>query len=187
VNPPEPAKFTLQWCDDEPSTALGDVPLDVEDVIDKTVITECDPSLVQNATFAEFPTGLEIRMQSSDGWGTYLFHEAAVYRDQEGRLLSRHICHQPNKYWEGKWGLSTFLQAIAGQTKYFPGIQVGETEFEDDWKRLELLAPLDDGPAAASISKNAQLIRAVMASAEVALGGIRGSTLKPSKILIQWV
>jgi hypothetical protein len=173
VNAIKPAKFTVQWSDDEPIAALGDTPLDVEDVHDKTVIVECDAPLLESATFAEFPPGLRVRMHSSDGWGTYLFHEATVYRDHDERLVSCHICHQPNKYWEGKWGLATFLRAIADQTKYFPEIRVGETEFEDDWKRLELLAPLDNGPAASSIRKNAEAVKAIMASAEVALGGIQ--------------
>lgn len=173
MNAAEPAKFTLQWCDHEPAAALGDGPLDVEDVVDKMVIAECDAQLLERATFAEFPPGLQIRVQSSDGWGTYLFHEAAIYRDDEGHLVSCHICHQPNKYWEGKWGLATFLRAIADQAEYFPRIQVGETELEDDWKRLELLVPIEEEPAATSISKSAETVRAIMASAEVALGGIQ--------------
>ena len=167
-----PAKFTVQCSDQEPTAALGVEPLDVEDVVDEMVIAECDAQLLEKATFAEFPAGLRIRMHSSDGWGTYLFHEVEVSRDQDGRLVCCHICHQPNKYWEGKWGLATFLRAVADQTKHFPGFQIGETEFEDDWKRLELLAPLEDGPAAASIHKNAEVIRAIIGSAEVALGGI---------------
>jgi len=39
MNPTEPAKFTVQWCEDEPTIALGDMPLDVDDVIDKMAQT----------------------------------------------------------------------------------------------------------------------------------------------------
>jgi hypothetical protein len=96
-----------------------------------------------------------------------------VYKDDRGRLVSCHICLHPNKYWKGKWGLATLLRGISGQTKFFPETLVRETEFEDDWKRLEITVPLGERPAATEIQKNSETIKAIMKGAEVALGGLQ--------------
>jgi hypothetical protein len=173
MNSTELDKFTVRWSDDEVHVALGDSTLDVEDIVGKMVVVQCDPSALDRATFAAFPPDLQLRIHSPDGFGTYLFHEVEVYRGDQGHLVSCHICHQPNKYWEGRWGLATFLRAISEQTKFFPEPQVREAEFEDDWKRLEIIVPVEEGSAVAGVQKNSETIKAIMKATEVALGGLQ--------------
>jgi hypothetical protein len=173
MNSAELAKFTVRWSGDEAEVALGDACLDVADILGETAVAECDSSVLDAASLADFPKDLQIRMHSSDGFGTFLFYEMEIYKDDEGSLVSCYICHQPNKYWEGKWGLTTFLRAVAGQTKFSSNIRVQEMELEDDWKRLEIVVPLEGQAAAKSIQTNTETIKAIMRSAEVALGGLQ--------------
>jgi hypothetical protein len=105
-------------------------------------------------------------------FGTLLFHEAEIYRAEGGKLVAEFICHQPNKYWEGTWGLSTFLGAIRNQLQFHLEVTLGEIELEDDWKRLTLLVPLSEGPAAESLHCAVQPLKNMMHDAEIALGGI---------------
>ena len=95
----------------------------------------------------------------------------AVYTDS-GQLIGEYICHQPNKYWEGRWGLATFLNAVKNQIPFFPYVSVGEVELDDDWKRLTLRIPLDPGSATEALSRGASILKKIMREAEIALGGI---------------
>ncbi len=89
---------------------LGNMELDVIDIgEDGRVIVECDQGALTSASLDSFPDALTVQVHSSDGLGTFLFYEAEIYKNDSGRLVAEHICHQPNKYWEGTWGL-TFLR-----------------------------------------------------------------------------
>ena len=70
-------------------------------------------------------------------------------------------------------GLTAFLRSIAEQTKFSPNTRVREMELEDDWKRLEIVVPLEGEAAAESTQKNSETIKAILKSAEVALGGLQ--------------
>jgi hypothetical protein len=102
------------------------------------------------------PDALVLRVHSEDGFGTFLFHEAALYRDSS-RLIGEYICHQPNEYWEATWGLAKFLNTIKTQVPFFPQVSVGDLELDDDWKRLTLRIPLDTGSATEALSHGASI------------------------------
>jgi hypothetical protein len=123
------------------------------------------------ASFESFPRGLTVH--SADAFGTFLFHEAAIYREHNGRLVVEHICHQPNKYWEGTWGLAKLLGAIEGQITFLPDVNIGEVDLEDDWKRLTVRIPLDEGPASQALHKTAETLKRMMREAEIALAGMK--------------
>lgn len=167
------AKFTVTLCDDTADAALGDDPLDVIDTEGEKVSAECEFAALATATLSDFPAELQVRVQSSDGFGTFLFYEMETYKSDDGRLVSCYISHQPNKYWEGKWGLATFLRAISEQVAFFPSVTVREMELEDDWKRLAIVIPLDEGAAMECIQASTRTIKTIMNDAEVALGGLR--------------
>lgn len=107
MNSAELAKFTARWSGDEAEVALGDACLDVADILGETAVAECDSSVLDAASLADFPKDLQIRMHSSDGFGTFLFYEMEIYKDDEGSLVSCYICHQPNKYWERRACVNT--------------------------------------------------------------------------------
>ena len=66
---------------------LGDADLDVDDVDDGgRVIAECDQSALATASLDDFPDALVLRLPSEDGFGTFLFHEVAVYTNS-GQLI----------------------------------------------------------------------------------------------------
>jgi hypothetical protein len=137
------------------------------------VIAECEHAALATASFEAFPEALTVQVHSSDGFGTFLFHEAEIYRDHEGQLIAEHICHQPNKYWEGTWGLATFLRAIRDQVPFFPDVRLGDIELEDDWKRLTLRIPIQEGPASQAFHETADTLKEMMREAEIALSGMQ--------------
>ncbi|MDX6530512.1 MAG: hypothetical protein QOH41_2802 [Blastocatellia bacterium] len=170
---PTLAKFTLDTSDGETIPLLGGAELEViDDIGDGHVIAECDQAALANASLEAFPAALTLQVQSTDGFGTFLFHEAEIYRNDSGDLMAEHICHQPNKYWEGTWGLATFLGAIRDQLPFFADVTLGNIELEDDWKRLTLQIPLADGPAAEVLQASADILKKIIREAEIALGGI---------------
>jgi hypothetical protein len=143
VTQPTLAQFKLDTSDEGPIPLLGKSQLEVIDVADDgQTIAECDQTALAAASFEGFPAALTLQVHSTDGFGTFLFHEAEIYRNDSGELIVEHICHQPNKYWEGTWGLATFLGAIRDQLQFFPEVALGDIELEDDWKRLSPCEPL---------------------------------------------
>jgi hypothetical protein len=148
------SKFTLVASSPQEAVArLGDTDLEVEDVDDSgRIIAECDQSGLATASLDDFPHALVLRVHSEDGFGTFLFHEVVIYSDS-GKVIGEYICHQPSKYWEGRWGLATFLNAVKNQISFFPLVSVGEVELDDDWKRLTLRIKLDPGRATEAVSR----------------------------------
>ena len=48
--------------------------------------------------------------------------------------------HTPNKYWEGEFGLATFITAINEQVGHHDNWKVTQIELDDDWKGITLVA-----------------------------------------------
>ncbi|MYE50679.1 MAG: restriction endonuclease [Gammaproteobacteria bacterium] len=171
---PPPTVFAIDKCGDDPSAFLGQTELEVMDVgEDGHVFAECDYAALAVASLERFPEGLSVRIHSSDGFGTFLFHEAVIFRGDSGELLADFMCVQPNKYWEGSWGLSTFLGAIKDQVAFFPDVSLTEIDVEDDWKRLTLRMLVGRGSAAEALNGAAIVLKKLIREAEVALAGIR--------------
>jgi hypothetical protein len=123
VTQPTLAKFKIDTSDEDPILLLGEAQLEVIDIGDDGRTTaECDQAALATASLEGFPAALTLQVHSSDGFGTFLFDEAEIYRNDSGELIAEHICHQPNKYWEGTWGLATFLGAIRDQLQFFPDV-----------------------------------------------------------------
>ena len=176
MDSPRLTKFTVDYRGANPVPLLGDIELDLLDLTgDGHASAECDQEALTVATFDDFPETLTISIHSSDGFGTFLFHVTEVSRDTSGQLVAEHICHEPNKYWEGTWGLGTFLDAIKKQLPFFPSVTLGEIDLEDDWKRLSIRIRVE-GPASEALRKNGDLLKLIMHEAQIALGGI---TWKP--------
>lgn len=92
-----------------------------------------------NFSTETFLDGLMVQTHSPDGFGTFLFHELEFYKT-DGKIEVVFVCRQPNKYWEGQYGLSTLLVTLAEVVKDSFDFQVNmETlEIDDDWKTLEV-------------------------------------------------
>jgi hypothetical protein len=85
-------------------------------------------------------------------------------------------CHTPNKYWEGKFGLATFITAISEQVGHHDDWKVTQIELDDDWKGITLERTIALGdPIEASIRAAASDLKLMLKSAEVALSGLSWS------------
>lgn len=174
MKPPPLSVFALHASDDDPAAFLGDTGLHVLDIAeDDHVIAECDYAALTLASLDAFPDALCVKVHSSDGFGTFLFHEVEILRDDTNELVADFMCIQPNKYWEGKWELATFLNAISNQVPFFPSVNLREIELEDDWKRLTLRLALGKGSAVQAVRKCADILKKLIRESEIALGGIR--------------
>ena len=174
MKPPPLSVFALHASDDDPAAFLGDTGLHVLDIAeDDHVIAECDYAALALASLDSFPDALCIKVHSSDGFGTFLFHEVDILRDDTKKLVADFMCIRPNKYWEGRWGLATFLKAIGNQVRLFPSVDLREIELEDDWKRLTLRLALGKGPAVQAVRKCVDILKKLIRESEIALGGIR--------------
>lgn len=146
--------------------------IEVHDYSEDWIFAECDTDLLTKIPAKGFPDGLQLRIHDSTGFGTYLFHELECFR-KDGNLWFEFVCHHPNKYWEGKWGLATLLGSIRNQIKYHKGYQVGDVELEDDWKRLTILTVADSDDLEKSLALHVKSIRGIQKEAEIALSGMQ--------------
>src|SRR6202007_3214951 len=96
--------------------------IEVLDSTDDYIIAECKLDQLKDEVAAEFPDGLHLQVQSEDGFNTFFFHESILSRADQGVSL-QFRCHTPNKYWEGQFGLATFLAAVRDQVRFSDGWQ----------------------------------------------------------------
>lgn len=143
-----------------------DVPIEYEG--DENICVECTLKDLEGIIFEHIPANLIIRVQESNGFDTYIFHEVEIKR--EGLEFLHHF---PNKYWEGKWGLGTFLQTIKQQVDFEEDITVGDYDFEDDWKRMNLIFNSEPSHNVVSfIRESANRIKGLIVKSEISLSGI---------------
>ena len=152
---------------------VGDTELEIVDVDELGHVTaECDHVALSEASFDAFPESFSVRVHSSDGFGTFLFHEVEILKEDGGKIVANYICHQPNKYWEGTWGLSTFLVAIKDQVPFCDEVSLTDIEVDDDFKQLTLRLGLEGNSAAEALSGGADRLKYMIREAEIALGGM---------------
>ena len=144
----------------------------VLDAGDDYVLAECDLADLAIEATQPFPDGLTLEIHSEDGFGTYLFHELHLSAGKDGVELAFQ-CHTPNKYWEGQYGLATFLAAIRDQVSNHDNWTVSQIELEDDWKGITLCRAVAIGdPLQSSVLTAAADLQVLIHAAEVALSGL---------------
>lgn len=123
--------------DDSVLVLLGTKELNILDYCQDSIIVECDIQDLADFDLNSMPEHLVFRIHDSQGFGTYLFYELEISKTNSSINID-FICHSPNKYWEGRWGQSTYLSAISEQVEFFSEISVEFLDLEDDWKSLTL-------------------------------------------------
>ncbi len=103
--------------DDDISVFIGGKHAEILDAGDDYILAECELVDLANEASQSLPDDLTLQIHSTDGFGTYFFHELEVAAGQNGSALS-FKCLTPNKYWEGQFGLATFLAAIRDQAAH---------------------------------------------------------------------
>ena len=163
----------LQGGSDDPCVLVGGRCVEIVDVDENgKVYAECDLEDLSSEMVKDFPPSLSLRVSSDDGFGTCFFHELELSQSPEGFALS-FLCHTPNKFWEGQFGLAAYLSAIQAQVVHHENWAVSHIELEDDWKALTLERILAAGdPLEASIQAAASDLKVIMHGAEVALSGL---------------
>jgi hypothetical protein len=122
----------------------------------------------------DFLTELTITVKSPDGFGTHLFHELEFYKNDDNSIQIVFVCNQPNKYWEGNYGLSTLLMELIEQVKNSEDLEVTEDsfEFESEWKYLNVYADVyDDFVLSEIVDKYSKIIINLIKQAESSLSG----------------
>lgn len=150
--------------------------IDETDTFDIFQLDDCYVNLSKDDYYTfilkEYPEKIAIQINSNNGFGTFLFYELLFWKES-GKFKLEFTCHQPNKYWEGRWGLTTFLNAIKTQLEFNSNFQLGEIDVEDDWKKISIITELsDDLQLFSSISAIASDINAIIRQAEIYLSGI---------------
>ena len=159
--------------DNEPIAVLANgKELEILDYSHDYILAESNLTELKDIITSKFPDKLIVEVHSPDGFGTYLFHELQISKNGRGISLE-FICHTPNKYWEGRWGLATFLDAIRKQANYMDTIEVTDIELEDDWKRLTLKIAYEPSLQLEDCIYNAAAqINSLIKEAEVSLSGM---------------
>lgn len=153
----------------------GEACIELEHASDDGVYARLDAiGPLAGATATSFEEGIRVTVWSTDGFGTYLFHEADVFRDR-GRpgaaIEFRH--HHPNKYWDGRFGLATLLAAMRDQLAHHPSLTLADIDLEDDWKRLSIIIEMgDEETVEAALRRGAEELVALHREATIALGGL---------------
>lgn len=146
--------------------------VDILDAGDEFVLAECDLDDLAAEAAGPFPADLHLELHSSDGFGTYFFHDSVLSHHADGVALEFR-CHTPNKYWEGRYGLVTFIAAIRDQLPHHENLAVTNIELEDDWKGISLQRVVASGDTLhASILAAAADLKALLHAAEVTLSGL---------------
>lgn len=126
---------------EEFTLTMGDKSFELEDIDNDQVLCEIDIQDLMNMNFtlSDFLDNLIIRTHSPEGFGTYLFYELEVCKIEK-EIKITFICRQPNKYWEGQFGLSSLLTTLADivNDSFEFEVEEGSLEVEDDWKLLNV-------------------------------------------------
>lgn len=142
------------------------------DAAEDYVLAECELEDLADDSADNWPDELVLKVHSRDGFGTYFFHDLDIVASDDSVALD-FICHTPNKYWEGHYGLAAFIQALTDQVTFFENLAVTHTELEDAWKGIRIRRVLGPGdPIVPSIENAADSLSALIRQSEIALGGM---------------
>ncbi|MFM9826243.1 restriction endonuclease [Flavobacterium sp.] len=136
---------------------------------------DVDIQELMNLSFSTetFVENLLVQSHSSDAFGTYLFYDIEFYKS-ENKIILVFACRQPNKYWEGKYGLSTLLVTLADVVKdsFEFNFDPESLEIEDDWKHLEISCEIEgEFLFSEVIEKYSSLLKEMIRKTELILSG----------------
>ncbi|MFN6558784.1 MAG: hypothetical protein RMY28_003140 [Nostoc sp. ChiSLP01] len=136
------------------------------------VLAECDLTDLNGVVAHPFSKKLKIEVRSENGFSTYFFYEVLI-SCEDNKIALNFVCHTPNKYWEGRFGLAIFLHSINKQVKHFDNFEATDLETEEEWKGITIRRLLSFGNSIESGILNASVeLKQLLNSAEIALGGI---------------
>lgn len=153
---------------------IGDKTFNVE-IRNKDIFWEPELHELQDMYFviSEFIDNLYVKTTSNDGFGSSLFYDLDFYKFNN-KIEFVLTCNHPNKYWEGKYGLSTLLVTLVDVIKDSSSFEVDPESLrvDDDWKGLEVAFIIDyDFNFSEVISKYCELLKDLIKRTELILSG----------------
>ncbi len=149
------------------------------DQSDTNVYCDIELPILTNMSFkiSEIIEDVIFRTHSVDGFGTYLFYELTFFKDsiEKDFVVFSLVCNQPNKYWEGQWGLSTLLATLADVVKDSEELIIGYDclRLEDDWKYLDVSFTIEkDFSFNEVITKYVDSLKQMVKRTELILSGV---------------
>jgi len=147
--------------------------MEILDSSDDYVMVQCELEDLADEPANNFPEKLTLEINSSDGFDTNFFYELFISREDSGVALDFQF-NMPNKFWEGQFGLATFINAIRDQATHFDNLQVKEFEVDDDWKSITLRHLVEEGESLyKSIISVVDDLKVLLYTAKVALSGLQ--------------
>lgn len=136
---------------------------------------DVDIQELMNLSFSTetFVNDLLVQSHSSDAFGTYLFYDIEFFKS-DNKIVLVFACRQPNKYWEGKYGLSTLLVTLADVVKdsFEFSFDPESLEIEDNWKHLEISCEIEgEFLFSEVIEKYSSLLKEMIRKTELILSG----------------
>ena len=101
------------------------------------VWVEYDFEDLRKVNVQSFPRQVVMAVNSDDGFGTDLFHEIEVYGGKEGVFIEFR-CNFYNKFWEGFFGLTTYIKSIYDQIMSQNDFKVVDLDTSDVFKELNI-------------------------------------------------
>lgn len=118
------------------------------------------------------PNKLILEIYSENGFNTYMFHQLVISK------IGKNLCFEfasniYNKFWEGRYGLSTYLKAIKDQATKEKNIEIVGFHIEDEHKDLILKFNISNKIKFSSLIKElSNKINSIIKNAEVSLSGL---------------
>jgi hypothetical protein len=151
---------------------IGGKSIGIMDASDDYVLAECALGDLEGETAARWPEELVLLIHSPDGFITYLFHELQIVANDDSVALD-FICHTYNKYWEGHYGLSVFLDTLRQQVEGAENLDVTHIELDDAFKEITVRRTLSvDDPIVPSAQNVVQLLISLIRQTEISLCGM---------------
>lgn len=123
--------------EDDCSVLINGEEIEILDANDDFVSATCEIYDLEDVPSGSFPEKLTLEVHGKDNFGTQLFEEVIMSVDK-GVIVLDFGFHIYNKYWEGLFGLSTFMEAIHRQVMNLDYFKVVNLDTEDTWKSMTL-------------------------------------------------
>lgn len=147
---------------------------DVIDCVENEIFVQCEQEHLYGIKLEVIPQELSIMVHSSDGFDTYLFHELIITRSDKDFFLE-YRCHEYNKYWEGRWGLGSLLNAIKNEVESLKDVELTNFDIEDTWKKLNIKVKYSNKEILIEecISQTSALVKELIEKAKAVLEGFQ--------------
>lgn len=155
--------------EDERRLIINEKDIEIMDADDDFALATCDLDDLDEVSSGSVPAKLLLEVHNNDCFGTRLFYQVIIFADDEVTALDFR-CLILNKYWEGFYGLGTFIDEIHEQARNSNIFEVVDIKTEGDYKGITLRRHVpSEKLLLAAISETASELKVLEEAAEVAL------------------